>query len=106
MTIRFAFLPLMAIRHRRIHEPRADGEVANFDDEELENEEHEFGHIEEDSPAHSEPSRYVPSGLSNVTSTPTTASSMSMVNAAQVPNLPMAAPSQLIAQQQMLQTSM
>ena len=90
-------------RHRRIHEPRADGEVGNYEEEELEAEENEFGNVEEESPRQAEP-RYVPSALSNVTSMPTGAVSMSMMGS-HGPSMPMAAPSQLIsAQQQMLQS--
>ena len=77
-------------RHRRIHEPRADGEVGNFEEDELENEEHEFGNIEEDSPRQEQ--NYLSSG----------GISLSMMT--NNPGITMSAPSQLIqAQQQMLQ---
>ena len=89
-------------RHRRIHEPRADGEIGGYSDEDLENEEHEFGALEEESPnqAHT----YLPSSLSNVTSIPGGVS-MSLGGPMSGPGLTMAAPSQLI-QQQMLQGQM
>ncbi|MCJ1472861.1 homeodomain transcription factor ste12 [Lambiella insularis] len=85
-------------RHRRIHEPRADGEgeVGGYSDEDLENEENEFGSLEDDSP-HQE-NTYIPSGLSHVTSMPSGGLSMA--------GMTMAAPSQLIQAQHMLQGQM
>ena len=103
LPAQWAGLWLTVDRHRRIHEPRADGEVGSYEDEELEAEENEFGNIEVESPQPTE-TRYVPSGLSQVTSIPTNPVSMSMVGT-HAPSMPMAAPSQLIsAQQQMLQS--
>jgi len=82
-------------QHRRIHEPRADGEVGSFDEDELENDENEFGNVDEDSPR--QESGYIPSGLS------TGGVSLSMLGQ----GMGMAAPSQLIsAQQQMLHGQM
>ena len=89
-------------RHRRIHEPRADGEVPNIDEEDLENEEREFGDVDEASPQ--EEQGYLPH-----TAPPMVAAggvNMSMMRN-QHQGMSMAAPSQLIqAQQQMLQGQM
>ena len=94
--------------------------MGNYEDDELEAEENEFGHMDDESPHQIEPPpRYVPSALSNVTnvtSMPTkSAAAVSMAamvggvgsHAHSSPGLPMAAPSQLIsAQQQMLSSQM
>ncbi|MCJ1285476.1 homeodomain transcription factor ste12 [Xylographa opegraphella] len=85
-------------QHRRIHEPRADGEVGGYSDEDLENEENEFGALEEDSPQHE--NSYIPSGLSTVTSMPMSGMSMG----GPLSGMTMAAPSQLA--QHMLQGQM
>ena len=92
----------MSDRHRRIHEPRADGEITNIEEEDLENEEREFGDIREDSPH--EEHQYLPGGITG-TSSLSNGVNMSMMNGQS--RMGMAAPSQLIqAQQQMLQGHM
>lgn len=56
-------------RHRRIHETQADGQPhheTNLTDEDLENEENEFGSIEEGSP--SEEQNYMPTSVVNMAS--------------------------------------
>lgn len=95
-------------RHRRIHEPRADGEIGGYSDDDLENEEQEFGEMNEDSPP--QENNYLPAGLSNVAGMgPNGNGSMTMPIGRPIsgPGMPMAAPSQLIqAQQHMLQGQM
>lgn len=92
-------------RHRRIHEPRADGEVGEVGgyEEEDENDENEFGNVEEDSPRHDH--TYLPSGLSHVTSMAHGGVALSM--GGHMPGgMTMAAPSQLIQAQHLLQGQM
>ena len=91
-------------RHRRIHEPRADGEVPNIEEEDLENEEREFGDVDEPSPQ--EEQGYLPGGIPHTSPMATGGVNMSMMSG-QHQGLGMAAPSQLIqAQQQMLHGQM
>jgi len=91
-------------RHRRIHEPRADGEVGGYTDEDEENEEHEFGVLEEDSPG--QENSYMPSNLSNVSSMSTGGMNLTMGGPLSGPGMTMAAPSQLIQAQHLLQGQM
>ena len=89
-------------RHRRIHEPRADGEIGGYSDEDLENDEHDFGGLDEESPNQNH--TYLPSSLSNVTSMSGGGVNLSMGGTMSGPGMAMA-PSQLI-QAQMLQQQM
>lgn len=91
-------------RHRRIHEPRAEGEIGGYSDEDLENDEHEFGVLDEESPNQSH--TYLPSSLSNVTTMSGSGVSMSLGGPMAVPGMTMAAPSQLIQAQHMLSGQM
>lgn len=79
-------------RHRRTHEPRADGELGSYSDDDLENEENEFGALDEDSP---------PPDHSYLSGAMPTASSLAMSMG--MPGTGMAAPSQLISAQHLLQ---
>lgn len=80
-------------RHRRIHEPRADGDIANIDEDD---EEREFGAIAEESPR--EEQSFLPGNLQ--TRSPISGMHhMGMMN----PAHPSLAPSQLIHHQQALQ---
>ena len=89
-------------RHRRIHEPRADGEMPNVDEEDLENEEREFGDVDEASPR--EEQGYLPTGMHTASPMATGGVNMSMMSHQNHQGMSMAAPSQLIhAQHQMLQ---
>lgn len=98
------FLADLLARHRRIHEPRADGEVPNIEEEELENEEREFGDVDEASPR--EEQGYLPGNMSGASPMATGGVNMSMMSG-QHQGMGMAAPSQLIqAQQQLLQGQM
>jgi hypothetical protein len=93
---------LTSSRHRRIHEPRADGEVGGYDDEDLENDETDFGHLDEGSPRPEH--GYLPNGLAHVTSMPNGGVSLSSMGGP-MSVMTMAAPSQLI-QAHMLQGQM
>ncbi|MCJ1306913.1 homeodomain transcription factor ste12 [Agyrium rufum] len=88
-------------RHRRIHEPRSDGEVGGYSDEDVEAEENEFGSLEDETSPRQDHT-YIPSSLSNVTSMPN--GGMNMMSAGQ--GMQMAAPSQLIHAQQLLHGQM
>ncbi|KAI4131136.1 MAG: hypothetical protein LQ347_003102 [Umbilicaria vellea] len=79
-------------RHRRTHEPRADGELGSYSDEDLENEENDFGALDEDSP---------PADHSYLSGAMPTASSLALSMG--MPGTGMAAPSQLISAQHLLQ---
>lgn len=85
---------LIKIRHRRIHEARPEGEeYGSFSEDELENEENEYGSLEEVSPPAEQ--NFMQSTMASVTSIPV--SSMGLGGTM------MAAPSQLISAQHMLQ---
>ncbi|KAL9607432.1 MAG: hypothetical protein Q9167_007655 [Letrouitia subvulpina] len=100
-------------QHRRTHEARADGEVGSYSEEELEIDENEFGAIEEESPqSHStylqDPiSNGLANGLSNgISSGAMSNGAMSNMvsNSMRMPGA-MAAPSQLMPSQQLIQQS-
>jgi hypothetical protein len=91
-------------RHRRIHEPRADGEEVGYTEEDEENEEHEFG-VLEDEVSNNQDHSYLQTALSNVAGLSTN-SMMSMGGPMGGPGMTLAAPSQLIQAQHLLQGQM
>lgn len=50
-------------QHRRTHEARPDGEIGNYSEEELENDENEFGGLEDESPPPEQQHHYIPSAM-------------------------------------------
>ena len=105
---------LRYIRHRRIHEARPDGEeFGSYSDEELENDENEYGSLEEVSPPaeHNYMQSNIQSNIqSNLQSNLQTSLQNTMANVTSIPvssmgmgGTMMATPSQLISAQHMLQ---
>ena len=78
--------------------------MGGYSDEDLENEEHEFGGLEEDSPV--QESSYLPNGLSGVTSMPNGGAAMTLGGQMSAPSMAMAAPSQLMQTQHLLHGQM
>lgn len=80
-------------RHRRTHETSTDGQPApNFSDEDLENEENEFGSVEEDSPPESGsfslPVSSMGTSMGGITSMPHVTSMPASMSMSMPPSMP------------------